>query len=176
MTQPIEPAVTACAELEADLVLLHFGDVDGGERARLQNHAANCTGCSTYLRELTTLIPATLKTDMPPQEFWTAYSRELRHKIDTAVESKPWWQSVAAMFQPRYLPAFAAAAIVALTLTFTLGRGLWPGNEGANDGAFDKEFTETLPVAENLEFFRAMDVLDNLDVLELMGSQNNNAA
>ena len=177
MAQPIDPATTACADLEADLVLLHFGDLDDGERDRLQSHAANCTGCSNYLRELTTLMPATVKIDTPPPEFWTAYSRELRHKIDKAVESRPWWQSVAAMFQPRYLPAFAAAAIVALALTFTLGRGLWPGKvDDSKDGSFDKEFTEALPVAENLEFFRTMDVLDDLDLLEFMGNQSNNAA
>jgi hypothetical protein len=33
-----------------------------------------------------------------------------------------------------------------------------------------------LPVAENLEFFRTMDVLDDLDLLESMGNQNSNAA
>jgi len=31
-------------------------------------------------------------------------------------------------------------------------------------------------VAENLEFFRAMDVLDDLDLLEAMDSQGNNSA
>lgn len=31
---------------------------------------------------------------------------------------------------------------------------------------------EALPVAENLEFFKAMDVLDDLDLLESMGSQS----
>jgi len=31
-------------------------------------------------------------------------------------------------------------------------------------------------VAENLEFFRAMDVLDELDLLEAMGNHANDAA
>ena len=39
MAQPIESAATACADLEADLVLFHYGDFDGGERERLQAHA-----------------------------------------------------------------------------------------------------------------------------------------
>jgi hypothetical protein len=30
---------------------------------------------------------------------------------------------------------------------------------------------EALPVAENLEFFRSMDVLDDLDLLEFIGNQ-----
>jgi hypothetical protein len=35
---------------------------------------------------------------------------------------------------------------------------------------------EVLPVAENLEFFKAMDVLDDLDLLEFLGNQNNGNA
>lgn len=172
MAQPIEPAATACADLEADLVLLHYGDLDGVESKRLQSHVANCSGCSGYLIELTALMPLTVKNDTPPQEFWMDYSRELRHKIDAAVESKSWWQNIAAICYPRYLPALAAAAVVALALTFTLGGGSWSGKK---DMPYD-DFSETLPVAENLEFFRAMDVLDELELLEVMGNPANDAA
>lgn len=172
MTERINPAASACADLEADLVLLHYGDLDGAERARLQAHAANCAGCSGYLNELATLLPLTVKTDTPPQEFWMNYNRELRHKIDAAVEKKSWWQNFTAIFKPGYLPAFATAAVVVLALTFTFGGGLWSGKNGTPDD----EMTEALPVAENLEFFRAMDVLDELDLLEVMGSPASDAA
>jgi hypothetical protein len=172
MAQPIESVATACTDLEADLVLFHYGDLDGGERERLQAHLANCAGCSNYLKELTTLMPLTVKTDTPPHEFWMDYSRELRHKIDAAVDHKPWWQNLTAIFQPRYLSALAAAAVLAMALTFTLNRGLW---NGKNDLP-DDELSEALPVAENLEFFRAMDVLDNLDLLEAMDNSANDAA
>ncbi|HSQ11629.1 MAG TPA: hypothetical protein VLM90_01365, partial [Candidatus Deferrimicrobium sp.] len=97
---------------------------------------------------------------------------ELRHKIDAAVENKSWWQNFTAIFRPGYLPALATAAVVVLALTFTLGGGLW----SVKNGTPDVELTEALPVAENLEFFRAMDVLDELDLLEVMDSQGNNAA
>jgi len=170
MAQPIEPVSTVCAELEADLVLLHFGDLDGNERERLQSHAAKCAGCSGYLQELAVLMPLTVKTDAPPQEFWMDYSRELRHKIDAAVERKTWWQNITAIFQPRYLPALATAAVLVLTLT--LGGGLWTSKTDMPDA----ELTEALPVAEHLEFFRAMDVLDELDLLEVMGNGANDAA
>lgn len=161
-----------CTELEADLVLFHYGDLDGDEREKLQAHIAGCPGCAGYLNELTTLLPLMVANDAPPREFWMNYNRELRHKIDAAVENKSWWQNLTAIFKPGYLPAFATAAVVVLALTFTLGRGLWSGRNGAPD----EEFSEALPVAENLEFFRAMDVLDELDLLELMGNQTNNAA
>ena len=172
MTERINPAASACADLEADLVLLHYGDLDGAERARLQAHAANCAGCSGYLNELATLLPLTVTTDTPPQEFWMNYNRELRHKIDAAVENKSWWQNFTAIFKPGYLSALATAGVVVLALTFTLGGGLW----SVKNGTPDDELTEALPVAENLEFFRAMDVLDELDLLEVMDSQGNNAA
>ncbi len=172
MTERINPAASACADLEADLVLLHYGDLDGAERARLQAHAANCAGCSGYLNELTTLLPLTVTTDTPPQEFWMNYNRELRHKIDAAVENKSWWHKLTVIFKPGYLPAVASAALVVLALSFTLGGGLWSGKNGTPDD----EMTEALPVAEHLEFFRAMDVLDELDLLEVMGSPASNAA
>jgi HAMP domain-containing protein len=70
------------------------------------------------------------------------------------------------------VPVYAAAAVVALALTFTLGKGIRSTNDLAQD---DAAMMEVLPVAENLEFFKAMDVLDNLDLLESMGSQGNAA-
>lgn len=153
-----------CSDLEADLVLLHYGDLADNECQRLQNHAASCACCTAYLQELAGLLPLAIETDTPSEQFWMDYNRELRHKLDAALEKKSWWGGVASWFTPRYLPAFAGAAVVVLALTFTLGNGLWSGK----NGTADDEMTEVLPVAENLEFFHALDVLDELDVLESM--------
>jgi len=172
MAQQTESAATACPQLEADLVLLHYGDLSGVQRERLQSHAYQCAGCSGYLKELTVLMPLTVKTDTPPQEFWMDYSRELRHKIDASVESKFRWHSIAAVFTPRYLSAFATAVTLIMALTFTIGSGLWSSKHDMPT----EELTEALPVAENLDFFRAMDVLDDLELLEVMGNPGNDAA
>ena len=94
------------------------------------------------------------------------------HKLDDMAERPTWRQRLAAYFQPRAVPVLATAAIVALAVTFTVGRGLWPTADPASDKA---PLLEVLPVAENLEFFRAMDVLDELDLLEVMGNQGNAA-
>jgi anti-sigma factor RsiW len=172
MAQGIEKAATACTDLEADLILLHYGDLDGTERARLQSHVAQCADCSAYLNELSALMPLTVATDSPPQQFWMDYSRELRHKIDARVESKFSWQQLVALLKPGYLTALATAATLIIALTFTLGGGLW----SSKNDLPDEELTEALPVAENLDFFRAMDVLDELDLLEVMGNSANDAA
>lgn len=163
---------TACEIYEEDLVLLHYGDLAGIERDRLSTHIAGCAGCTGYLKELATLLPLTAKTDEPAQTFWMDYNRELRHKIDAAIEQKSWWQNLAALFRPRYLPVFATAGVVVLALTFTVGKGIWTGKNQIHED----EIAEALPVAENLDFFSAMDLLDDLELLEFIGNQGNNAA
>jgi len=163
---------TPCQALEENLVLFHYGDLSGAERDRLAAHVASCAGCAGYLNELATLLPLTVKSDTPPEQFWLNYKRELRHKIDDASERKSRWRRWASLLQPRYLPAFATAALIVLALTFTLGKNHW----NAKSNIVDDELAATLPVAENLEFFSAMDVLDDLDLLDLLGNQTNNAA
>lgn len=171
MTEQTKTLVSPCGELEENLVLFHYGDLDGAERGMLQTHLQSCTACAGYLKELDTLLPLTLKADEPPATFWTDYNRELRQKLDRAAEKKSWRQTLGDLFQPRWMPALATAGVVALALTFTVGRGIWPANDSQDDAAI----MELLPVAENLEFFKAMDVLDNLDLLESMGNQSNAA-
>lgn len=167
-----QTTATPCKNFAQDLVLLHYGDLDGGEREKLSTHVASCAGCAGFLKELVTLLPLAAKVDEPAAEFWINYNRELRHKIDAALEKKSWRQSLAAIFRPRLLPAFASAAVVLLALTLTLGKAVWTTKHGAHED----EMADALPVAENLDFFSAMDVLDELDLLELMGNQGNSAA
>ena len=163
---------SACEAYEEDLVLLHYGDLSGAERQKLDSHLASCAGCAGYLKDLATLLPLTVKSDEPPQEFWQNYSRELRGKLDDVAATTAWWRILAAIFRPGYIPAFATAAVVVLALTFTLGKAVWNGKSNPEDD----EMAEALPVAENLDFFSAMDILDDLDLLEFIGSQSNNAA
>lgn len=163
---------SACEAYEEDLVLLHYGDLSGAERQKLDSHLASCAGCAGYLKALATLLPLTVKSDEPPQEFWQNYGRELRGKLDNVATTKAWWRNLAAFFRLGYTPAFATAAIVVLALTFTLGKAVWNGKSNPQDD----EMAEALPVAENLDFFSTMDLLDDLDLLEFIGSQGNNAA
>ena len=64
------------------------------------------------------------------------------------------------------------AHVVAIALAFTLGPGVWTSREQVQE---DTAILELMPVAENVEFFNAMEMLDNLDVLESMGGQGNAA-
>jgi predicted anti-sigma-YlaC factor YlaD len=164
---------TACEAFEQDLVLYHYGELSGADRDPIAAHLENCAACAHYLNELGTLLPLTVKSDEPPQAFWDDYSRAMRRKLTEANERKSWWASFSSLVQPWAIPALATMTVVALALTFTLGKGFWRTKEAPQD---DEAFIEALPVAENLEFFRTMDVLDDMDLLEFMGSQGNGAA
>ena len=166
-----QPHTRACAAYEADLVLLHYGDLRGAEEQKLESHLAGCAGCAGYLKELCTLLPLTVKSDEPPQEFWQSYNRELRGKLDEVAAKSASWRNWVAIFRPGYMGAFATAAVLVLALTFTLGRGVWNGSSDPQDDAL----AEALPIAENLDFFQALDILDNLELLEFMNQQPNNA-
>jgi anti-sigma-K factor RskA len=159
----------ACLELEQDLVLLHYNELDGAERQRLEAHLRDCPACTESLKQLADLLPQTILADEPPPAFWYDYSRELRYKLAQLREAESWWRRLFVSFKPWGIPALAASAVVALALTFGLGKNLWQQGETAlpEDGAM----LEVLPIAENLDFYRNLEVLDNLDILQQMSAQ-----
>jgi anti-sigma factor RsiW len=165
--------IAACANLAQDLVLYYYGELAEPDRRKLDTHIETCTACALYLKQLENLLPLTRKPDEPAQAFWDDYSLELRHKIAEVQEKKSWWRSLAALFQPWAVPAFATVGVVILAVTLTVGKGLWRSQNTQPD---DEALMELLPVAENLEFFKTMDVLDALDVLEEMGSSSTGSA
>ena len=167
MAQDNTSAAVACTQWEEDLVLHYYGELGGSERAAVEDHVRGCRPCRSYLKELESILPLTVKPDEPPQAFWDDYSREMRRKLTEAEKRKPWWQSLASFFQPWAIPVSATAAVAILALTLTLGKGFWGSKEAPQD---DEAFMEILPAAENLEFFKTMEVLDAMDFLEDMGS------
>lgn len=168
-----ESKPSACTKFEQDLVLYYYGELEGSERNALESHIRDCEGCALSLRGLGSLLPRTVKADEPPPEFWHDYSREMRHKLADLRERKSWWRSWRFSFQPFAIPALATTAVVALALTLTLGKSLWTSKAAPTD---DAAFLEVLPIAENLEFFTTMEVLDAMDLLEDLGKSPNGAA
>ena len=168
-----EPAKNKpCAQFEQNLVLLHYGELAGAEQKQVEAHIEACAACAGYLTELTNLLPKTVLNDEPPPAFWQDYNRELRHKIADLAEAESWWRR---LFSKSWaIPALATSAVVVLALTFTFGNGLWPNGEAPPP--VDEAILEVLPIAENLDFFRNLEVLDALELLELMGEQSQGAA
>lgn len=164
---------TACKEFEQDLVLYYYGDLSGRERDFMESHINDCQGCALSLQRLASLLPMTVKVDEPPSDFWDNYSREMRHKLADMRERKSWWRRWPSLFHPWAIPALATTAVIAVALTLTLGKTPWaPRDIPINDEAF----MEVLPMTENLEFFKTMEVLDAMDLLEDLGNSANGSA
>jgi hypothetical protein len=166
MAQHERSAAVACKQFEEDLVLYYYGELGGSERPILEGHVQSCQPCQSYLKELESVLPLTVKPDEPPKAFWDDYSREMRRKLAEASERKSWWQSLARFLQPWAIPASATAIMAVLALTLTFGKEFWSSKELPQD---DQAVVEILPMAENLEFFKTMEVLDTMDLLENMG-------
>ena len=79
MTQQINTLTEACAEMEENLVLFHYGDILGTERNTVQAHLENCAGCAGYLKHLSTLLPLTHQVDEPPRFLSTALGADGRN-------------------------------------------------------------------------------------------------
>ena len=168
-----KPASQPCRDLEEDLVLYYYGELVENDRHNCEAHLKDCEHCRAILAEMTKLLPMTAAYDQPPPAFWNDYSRELRQKLELAAERQSWRRSIAGLFAHIPMPALATAAVVALALTLTFGKGWWRGKDAPPE---DELLMEVLPVAENLEFFRTMEVLDAMDLLEFMSSQGNGKA
>jgi anti-sigma factor RsiW len=157
--------LTACASQEQDLVLYYYGELGDAERAAIETHTRNCAGCRRYLDQIGSILPLTVQPDQPEQPFWDEYSREMRHKLDER-EQRPWWHAVKEWLQPWLVPAMAATAVGVIALTFTLGKGLFRPKDLPPE---EESLMEVLPVAENLDFFTNMEILDAMDLLESLG-------
>ena len=168
-----KPASQPCRDLEEDLVLYYYDELSESDRRSCETHLKDCEYCRASLAAMSKLLPIITAHDEPPPAFWNDYSRELRQKLDLAAERKSWWRRIANLFAPIPIPALATGAVLLLALTLTLGKGLWQSSTSAPD---DESFMEVLPIAEQLDFFSDMELLDNLDLLETLGGQGNGIA
>jgi hypothetical protein len=159
---------TACREFEQDLVLFYYNDLTGADRVDIEKHIQECNQCGLYVRELGAILPLAAARDKPEASFWENYRREMRHKLEQADEQKSWRQALAAVVQPWRLPALATTGAIVLALTLTFGYAVWRDRQAPPD---EQALVEVLPMAENLEFFRAMEVLDAMEFLEYLGSR-----
>jgi len=166
-------SAVACRGFEEDLVLYYYGELAASERVRVADHVRGCWHCEAYLKEMESILPLAVKPDDPPQAFWDDYSRELRHKLTAARAGKSWWHGLISYLRPWTIPVYATAAVAVLAITLTIGKGFWSSTEIPQE---DETFMEILPASENLDFFKTMEVLDAMDVLESMGAPAKGAA
>lgn len=173
MSHRVHPHSSACRDFEQGLVLYYYGECEGTERSKVEKHLEVCASCLGFLEELAKVLPLTVERDHPSQAFWEDYSREIKRKLAQTEQKSPWWTAVSSLFRPWPVPALATALVLILALTLTLARRAWRPQELAPE---EVAFLEILPMAENLEFFKTMDLLDALDLLEAPGGPGSGPA
>jgi hypothetical protein len=154
------------------LVLYYYGELSEAERAAVETHTRNCADCRGYLDQIGSILPLTVQADHPEQRFWDEYSREMRRKLDE-IEQRSWWQMAKEWLHPWVVPAMAATAVGVIALTFTLGKGFFRPKDLPPE---EESLMEVLPVAENLDFFANMEILDAMDLLESLSGPGNGQA
>jgi predicted anti-sigma-YlaC factor YlaD len=163
----------ACKELEQDLVLYYYSELNDNNQKRMEGHLESCPSCRFFLEELKSLLPLTLKSDEPPTVFWENYTREVSAALAKAEENVSWWSQLSVYFRPWPLPALATALVIMIAVTFTLTKRPWRTQDLPPT---EEALLEAMPIAENLEFFKAMEFLDAMDLLESMGGPSNGSA
>ncbi|HEX2227312.1 MAG TPA: zf-HC2 domain-containing protein [Candidatus Binatia bacterium] len=159
----------ACADFEADLVLYYYGDGSVVERRRVEAHLMTCERCGRFLDDLRGLLPQMATKAELPANFWNDYYREMVRKLEQARERKSWWRDLVPNFGGWAVPAFGTAMVVMLAVTLLFGDGEWNSAfKQANQPPQEMIPQEILSDSSRLEFFKSLDMLESLNVLEKM--------
>jgi anti-sigma-K factor RskA len=160
----------SCKAYEQDLVLYYYGELAEDELRRTEVHLRECNSCRQTLESLRSLLPLTVKEDHPPQSFWDDYSRELRGKLDQVEAKESWRDRFVSLIRPWPVPAAATAIVILLALTLTLHRTLWRPEQAP---PVNGEIFEIIRMTDDVEFYKNLDLLDSMDLLEVPGTFSN---
>ncbi len=162
----------ACKDLEQELVLYYYAESTVKDAKRIGAHLIDCVSCRRFLEELRAILPLTSKPDEPAENFWQAYSREIRQKLSEAEERTPWLDGLLSFFRLRRAPALAAVLVLMLVVVLTLSEGIWHSRQRVAEKQ-EPTWAQIEPIAANMDFFRTMDLLDSIDLLESIDTKGN---
>jgi hypothetical protein len=165
MTERTDTLRTACMDFEEDLVLYYYGDDSAAERKRVESHLASCLPCREFLDDLRKLLPQMARPSELPPKFWDNYYNEMVQKLAIHEERQAWWKQLFAPVRIWVVPAFGTVAVAALAIGLVIGRGHW---HFPFSRAQEQIPQEILADKNQLEFFKSMDLLENLSSLEAL--------
>ncbi|MCH7913320.1 MAG: zf-HC2 domain-containing protein [Deltaproteobacteria bacterium] len=158
----------ACKDFGEDLILYYYGEWQGTERDRVEVHIKDCARCESFLEELSRLLPLSHDTDEPPEAFWEQYSIEMHQKLAALEEKRPWWNSLFDRITPWTYGAVATAFGLILSLVLAFSGGKWLQRYSSED----RLPQEIQSVSGELEFFKTMELMEVLELLEGVGQSN----
>ena len=139
-----------------ELLVDHLrGDLDAGERARVEAHLADCAACRAARASYARLVGALARTEPPaPPIHWGAYRAELRERLERRGAGR-----AARGWLGRPVPALVAAALVAALVVAGM-----PGLRAP--GAPDPLALDSTILASRLDMIARLNVVQDLDLLE----------
>jgi predicted anti-sigma-YlaC factor YlaD len=155
------PLDNACKNFEEDLVLYYYGENNGAERRRVEQHLSSCGSCQSFVNDLNRVLPPMAEQQSLPQTFWDNYYRETVAKLAEQDERKNWWRNLFAPIRTWMVPVFGTAVAAVLAVALLLGKvnvftDLTPASIPQ----------EILADSNQLEFFQSLDMLESLNKLE----------
>jgi anti-sigma factor RsiW len=148
---------TQNGHVEELLIAHHRGELEEGERARVEAHLNGCAACRESLAAYAGLM-GELERGAPPAPpiQWGAYRAELREKLERRTTPRAGLGS----WVWRPAPALVAAGLLAALVYAGLpGAGREPG--GGDSLAFENAI-----LASRLDMIATLDVMQQLDLLE----------
>lgn len=155
------PLDNACKNFEEDLVLYYYGEINGTEHQRIEQHLSTCRGCRSFVDDLKRVLPPMAEPQKMPQTFWDNYYRETVAKLAEQDERKNRWRNWLVPMRTWMVPAFGTAVVAVLALALVLGKvNIFTDSTPANIPQ------EILADSNQLEFFQSLDMLESLNKLE----------
>ena len=165
----VTPFKNACKNFEEDLVLDYYGENSDADRRRVEQHLAVCTSCRSFSDDLRGLLPQLGQQAALPQTFWDNYYRETVAKLAEREERKSRWRNLLAPMKLWMVPAFGTVAVAILALGIVIGKGKLTTFKDRPPTDIPQE---VLLDANQLEFFKSLDMLESLSHLEQPDGDN----
>ncbi len=157
--------------------LITQGELDAGQRRRLEVHLAACPRCAREAASLQQILERVqaLPVPEPPGGFWEDFETRVRQRVaDSPLPRPSAWARVTdwlgGLTGSWRIPALAAAAVLGLLVVFGLVNSRQPQRDipPAEILAVGEDLAigQNLEVLENLDFFEELDVVERLDLLQ----------
>ncbi len=157
------PLSGACKKYEEDLVLYYYGESSTAESQGVERHLSECLACRRFVDDLRGLLPQLGKSQELPQTFWDSYYRETVAKLRQRETQNDSWYNLFLPLKTWLVPALGTAAVAVLALGLLFAKGALPPFV---DGSPAKLPESVVADANQLEFFRSLDMLESLRQLE----------
>jgi anti-sigma factor RsiW len=151
---------TKCRDITGLLALYHYGELEPEEAAEVEAHLAGCKGCAAELDDIRAAL--SLITPDTPTGFEAARVRTRVLSRISARRKNPLL---------RFAPAFAGAALIAITALIFNYRGIFMppvAPPAVQPNVTAVVATADLDMMENYDLVANLDLLEDMDTVETM--------